>query len=72
MPKTYTARQGEAWDQIAYTLWGEEKRMHLLLEANPQFRRVVLFSGGEVLAVPDADLSPPAATLPPWKQGDAS
>lgn len=38
--------------QLAYTLWGEKKRMHLFRVANPRYRRVVLFFGGEVLPHP--------------------
>lgn len=71
MPRTVTARQGEAWDQVAYRLWGREKLMHLLLEANPIHRDKVFFDGGEVLLVPDVAvaLQPPVAPgLPPWKR----
>lgn len=67
MSKRYTAHQGEAWDQIAYTLWGKEALMTALMEANPDYREVVLFGGGETLSVPDMDLTETSENLPAWK-----
>lgn len=67
MSRTYPAHQGEAWDQIAYKLWGRETLMTALLEANPDYREVVLFGGGEVLTVPDIDLTETSDSLPAWK-----
>lgn len=66
--KTYTAIQGDYWDGIAKKLWDDEGLMHHLLAANPDLRRVVTFSGGEILVVPDVEIKKPAAPLPPWKQ----
>jgi hypothetical protein len=66
--RTYTASQGEAWDQAARSLWGQERLMHKLWEANPQYREVVFFSGGEILQVPQIEIVPSAGKLPPWKQ----
>lgn len=68
MPSTYTTTQGDTWDLIAYRLWDDETRMHLLLAANPQQQEVAIFSAGVVLDVPELPASAPAATLPPWRR----
>lgn len=34
MASTYTTIQGDTWDLIAYKLYGEEKYMKNLIEAN--------------------------------------
>lgn len=63
---TYTTTQGETWDMIAKTVFGDEKQMHALMEANPEHRDTVFFSAGITLTVPgiETTVSDPA---PPWK-----
>jgi len=51
--KTYRTREGEAWDEVAKALWGEERLLHLLLEANPEWREYLLFPGEVELSVPE-------------------
>lgn len=53
MAGTYTTIQGDTWDLIAYKLYGEEKYMKYLIEANWQMLDVLIFSSGTVLTVPD-------------------
>lgn len=67
MPKTYTTKQGDMWDSIAYKLYGTEKGMNALLDANIQHRDTVVFSAGVVLAVPDYN-KPVSNVLPPWRR----
>ena len=69
MAGKYRTIQGDAWDAIAYRLWGKEHLMHFLLAANPAYMDVLTFPAGVELIVPDM----PAATavtstaeLPPW------
>lgn len=64
---TYSTKQGDTWDGIAYLLYGQAELMTLLLAANPDHTQTVLFSGGITLNVPDkpADAS---QTLPPWRR----
>lgn len=67
MVNSYTTTQGDAWDSIAYKLWGEERLAHILMQANPEHMDVLLFPAGIVLAVPPRTRQPrPVATLPPW------
>ena len=50
---TYTTIQGDTWDLIAYKLYGDEKYMRYLFEANWPQADVLVFSAGTVLNVPD-------------------
>jgi len=53
MASTYTTIQGDAWDMIAFRLFGDEKYMKNLIEANWEFADILVFSSGAVLTVPD-------------------
>lgn len=53
MARTYTTVQGDAWDYIAYKIWGDEKYMKQLIEANWRHLDVLVFPSGVVLNVPD-------------------
>lgn len=69
--KTYTTTQGDTWDYIALTELGSEMNMHLLLEANPDYARIGIFSAGITLKIPDIPESTVTAdNLPPWKKGN--
>lgn len=63
----YTTIQGDMWDGIAKKLYGTEKAMNVLLEANQQYRSVVIFGAGIVLKVPEYT-APKLDTLPPWRR----
>lgn len=71
MQRKYATRSGDMWDDIAHRVYTNHSRgellKHLLLEANPEYRRTVVFSSGVVLTIPDEpeDVS---NTLPPWKR----
>ena len=67
MPTSFTAYQGQTWDQVAKELWGREGMTHHLLAANPQHRHLVFFPAGLVLAVP-AVKAPPIEEPPPWQE----
>ena len=42
MSSTYSTVQGDMWDLISYRVYGTEKYVKNLLEANPQYRNVVV------------------------------
>lgn len=50
---TYTTIQGDTWDGIAYKLYGDEKYMKNLIEANWLYTDVLVFSAGVELTVPE-------------------
>ena len=62
----YITMQGDAWDAIAYRIWGEERLFMDLVRANPEHLDVVLFSSGVVLRVPPAPERAIKQDLPPW------
>lgn len=53
MAGTYTTIQGDTWDLIAYRLYGAEKYMRYLFEANWPQADTLVFPSGVVLNVPD-------------------
>ena len=63
---TYTTTQGDMWDMIAYKMYGDEYKMHYLMDANQNYVDTVIFSAGIVLTVPELTSSE-TANLPPWK-----
>lgn len=64
---TYTTKQGDRWDMIAYKLWGNEHYMSELLAANKQYRDVFIFSAGVELTVPEITEAA-SSVLPPWRR----
>ncbi|MCD8348804.1 MAG: tail protein X [Lachnospiraceae bacterium] len=53
MASTYTTVQGDTWDLMAYKLYGDEKYMKNLAEANWPLLDVLIFAGGVEITVPD-------------------
>ena len=53
MAGTYKTIQGDTWDLIAYKLFGSEKYMKNLIEANWPLLDVLIFPSGIELSVPD-------------------
>jgi hypothetical protein len=67
----YTAQAGDTFDSVALDFYGEEFRSSEIIKANPQYRKTILFQGGEELRIPVIEQAA-AATLPPWKRGSSS
>lgn len=65
---SYRTIQGDAWDSVAFRLWGQERLAHHLMAANPEHLDVVIFPAGVELAVPDIVVQPETPELPPWMQ----
>ena len=66
---TYTTIQGDAWDLISYKLFGNEKYMRYLMEANRPLIDILVFSAGTVLNVPELP-EEVDEDLPFWRQED--
>ncbi|MDR1831615.1 MAG: tail protein X [Fusobacteriaceae bacterium] len=49
---TYETEQGDTWDLIAFKVYGQERRMVDLIDANIEFSNVVFFTDGILLIVP--------------------
>lgn len=67
MSRKYTTTQGDTWDLISYKIYKKESYMSQLIEANPEYNKVVFFSAGIILQVPDIVI-PEFKNLPPWKR----
>lgn len=68
MPNPYSTIQGDTFDLIAFNLWGTEKLMHKLIEANPDHKDTVFFSAGVKLNVPDVETPIEKGPVPPWQK----
>ena len=64
---TYTTKQGDRWDMIAFKVLGNENYMSQLLAANKQPREVYIFPAGVVLTIPEIT-EETASTAPPWRR----
>lgn len=69
--KTYTTRQGDTWDQIAYRLWKKEALMGVLMHANPEYGDVLVFPADYTLIVPNIIINDTQSGLPPWMEDSA-
>lgn len=65
---TYTTIQGDTYDIVSFKLWGTEKLMHLLIEANSGYQDTIFFSAGTVLNVPDVEPPLEKGPVPPWQR----
>jgi len=63
----YTTVAGDMWDLIAYKVFGHERYMAELMEANPDKAYITVFNGGVEMVVPDVAVSE-SSSLPPWKR----
>ena len=65
--REYVTAQGDTWDIIAYKMYGNERQMSTLIEANSQYRETVIFPPDMTLQVPDVAVNT-STVLPPWKR----
>lgn len=68
--REYITAQGDTWDLIALRVYGSERYMTVLIEANPEHQETVIFPAGVRLKVPEVTVPIPS-TLPPWKRGES-
>lgn len=68
MVNTYTTSQGDTWDMISYKVYGNEKHIDALLQANLIHRNTIIFSANETLVIPKIEVLQ-HTMLPPWKRG---
>ncbi len=64
---TYTTRQGDMWDMIAWRVYGNEMMADVLMKANPAHLGTLVFSGGVELKCPEVNASN-SISLPAWRQ----
>ena len=66
--KTYIARQGQLWDQIALEMYGTEMKASFLLEHNQELTDILIFEGGETVRIPIIQESELITALAPWRR----
>ncbi len=67
MGRTYTTIQGDTWDSISYKMYGREKFMGILMQANLDLIETFVFSAGTVLTVPELG-NGVIQNTPSWRQ----
>ena len=63
----YVTLEGDTFDSIALDFYGEETQSSIIIQANLQQRKMIIFSAGIELIIPIIEESA-ASTLPPWKK----
>ena len=63
---TYTTRQGDTWDSIAWLVYGYEGYAQPMMRLNPAHIDTLVFDGGVELTLPPQFANTPVG-LPPWK-----
>jgi len=66
--KIYITQEGECWDEISKKVYGTEKLMHVLLEANPELRNYLILPGNAKVVCPEVEVENLPKVLPPWKR----
>lgn len=64
---TYTTKQGDMWDSIAYSQMGSCSYTDKLIQHNQEHHSVFVFPAGVVLQIPEVDTEE-HADLPPWRE----
>lgn len=63
----FTTRQGDTWDSIAHSVYGNEAYMQEMIRMNWPHVDTLVFDGGVDLEMPDRIAYTPPG-LPPWKE----
>lgn len=63
---TYTTRQGDTWDMIAWLVYGYEGYAQAMMRLNPACIDTLIFDGGVELELPPIEAETPIG-LPLWK-----
>ena len=65
----YETIKGDTFDCIALDFYNQENLASIIIEANPEHRKTLVFSAGIELIVPVIE-EEAAESLPPWKRGE--
>lgn len=67
MAKTYTTQQGDAWDAIAFRVYGSESLTGWLMQNNFPHLDTFVFDAGVVLQTPDPPAEVQGVDAPIWR-----
>lgn len=70
--KTYYTREGDTFDALALSMYGEERLANQIIQYNPDHADVVVFGPNIELRLPIMESVETPATLPPWRRDDDS
>ncbi len=65
--KEYRTIQGDTWDWIAKKVYGNEKRLDVLMENNQDLLDILIFPAGVTLQIPE-ELPERAEDVPAWRK----
>lgn len=65
--KTYTTIQGDAWDAIAFKVYGDESCTGWLMQNNLPLLDIFVFGAGVVLNTPDLPEGDTSTDAPIWR-----
>lgn len=63
----YVTLQGDTFDAIALDFYNDEFSASAIIQANPEYRQVLIFDAGITLKIPVREETA-SETLPPWKR----
>lgn len=63
----YETLQGDTFDMISLDFYGDEKYAKEIINANPDYRNILVFDAGISLKIPVIQQHA-SDTLPPWKR----
>lgn len=61
----YITENKDTWDKISYKVYGHGKMTMSLMNENPDFSKIVIFSDGIMIICPD-EINPKREELPEW------
>lgn len=68
---TYRTKQGDMWDYIAWTVYGDESYVSVLYRANPQYLDIYLFEDGACIYCPEvAAEAEEEEDIPEWRDSE--
>lgn len=67
MNTTYTTRQGDTWDKIAYQVYGGEQYAGWLMQNNFSQLDIFVFNAGVLLNTPPLPEKSRGTGLPVWR-----
>lgn len=67
MESTYTTKQGDTWDLIAFRVYGDVKYTGWLMQNNYQHLDIFVFSPGAILKTPELPEDMTMANAPIWR-----
>ncbi|WZL82686.1 tail protein X [Vallitaleaceae bacterium 9-2] len=64
----YRTKSGDTWDSIAYEQYGDERKMKVLMRANPMYLTIEIFPEGILLNLPEVSSTAVNSQVPPWRR----